>query len=317
MFTLLLRSGGLASFAISMLMPHPSHVSHNDQSWRVVLGFQLLIVFIQTLAFLLVFRNDTPKSSILTCKEINNEIQCRKALKEIYNEKNRVEDEFKNIIKVLEETRGKDVSFAELFGQNFRWALFIGVAVKTCQNFSGYPAVILYSSSIFSDPNDEMASVRATLYIGITNVSSVLFYSFLIDKIGRRRMLLIGVAIIVLVNLLVGICMKNERIDFARYLVILFIFANSCSLGPVPWTLIGEILPSKGVSIAVIVDWVIMTLFGLCFKIVAFKVGIENTYYFFTAFNVLTFIFSWLYIKETKGNSELENRLLYSSKNEQ
>ncbi len=51
------------------------------------------------------------------------------------------------------------------------------------QVLSGYSAVTLYSTSIFADKHDEMASMRATVYIGIANTSAVIIFSFIVDSI--------------------------------------------------------------------------------------------------------------------------------------
>ena len=74
------------------------------------------------------------------------------------------------------------MGFKELFSPLFRRALFVGAVLKLVQIFSGYSAVTLYSTSIFSDPDDERASLRATVYIGIANTSAVVIFSFIVDS---------------------------------------------------------------------------------------------------------------------------------------
>ena len=72
----------------------------------------------------------------------------------------------------------------------------------------------------------------------------------------------------------------------AGILVVLFILCYSCSLGPVPWILVGEMLPAKGVSLAVIVDWVGITTVSMVFKPIADKLGKHVTFYFFAGCNL-------------------------------
>ena len=78
------------------------------------------------------------------------------------------------------------MTFRELFSPLFRRALLVGSVLKVVQIFSGYTAVILYSSSIFKDPHDESAALHATVYIGIANTSAVVIFSLIVDSIYLR-----------------------------------------------------------------------------------------------------------------------------------
>jgi len=81
MFTLFIRNGVMATYAISMLLPRPSHVPHDDQWWRVELGFPIFVSVVQTIAFFVIFKNDTPKGCFLTNinknNDLNNEIDSK------------------------------------------------------------------------------------------------------------------------------------------------------------------------------------------------------------------------------------------------
>jgi len=65
----------------------------------------------------------------------------------------------------------------------FRQALLVGGVLKIMQVFSGYSATMLFSTSIFADKNDEMASARATVYIGAANAFAVVIFSLIVDSI--------------------------------------------------------------------------------------------------------------------------------------
>jgi len=85
--------------------------------------------------------------------------------------------------------------------------------------------------------------------------------------------------------------MLAENVEIARYLVISFILCYSTSFGPVPWVLVGEILPAKGVGLTVMMDWTGMTILSLFFKPVAAKLGMHNMFFFFSGCNIFVFFY--------------------------
>lgn len=310
MFVLFQRAGTLVTFLVCMLLPSLSKAKTTDQWWRIEIGFPLLLVAVQSLSLLLYYVHDTPKGSMLK----GDEPECRRMLKQMFKSDERIEHEIGNIRSVLMDTSGKEVTFRELFSPAFRRALLVGAVLKLVQVLSGYSAVMLYSTSIFQDPNDENASLRATVFVGIANTSAVVIFSLIADKLGRRRILLAGTTVVLIVNLVIGYSLRTHQGDVARIAVVVFILCYSTSLGPVPWILVGEILPAKGVSFTVAFDWTSVTFLSLAYKPISAAIGQHNTFFVFAAVNLFTIIFSWFLLKETKGNTEMENRLLYSPK---
>ena len=72
--------------------------------------------------------------------------------------------------------------------------------------------------------------------------------------------------------------------------MVAFILCYSCSLGPVPWVLVGEILPAKGVSFTVMFDWIGVTFLSMFYKPIAKELGDHNMFFVFAAFNVSVWI---------------------------
>lgn len=92
---------------------------------------------------------------------------------------------------------------------------------------------------------------------------------------------------VAVINSLIGTALLTESKEASRYLVVLFVLCYSTSLGPVPWVLVGEILPAKGVSFTVTFDWSTMTLLSFFYKPIANAVGFHTTFYFFSVCNIL------------------------------
>ena len=89
------------------------------------------------------------------------------------------------------------------------------VVLKVMQPFSGYTAVVLYSTSIFDDPTNPSSVLYATLMVGVANVTAVAIFSVLVDRkrclrglgLGRRILLLVGTCAIGIINISVGVCL--------------------------------------------------------------------------------------------------------------
>lgn len=95
------------------------------------------------------------------------------------------------------------------------------------QVFSGYLAVILYSTSVFSDPKNPNTARYATVFIGLGNAIAIAIFSFLVDRtfieifigFGRKILLLIGSACIAFMNILVGFSLYYQWIQVICYCI--------------------------------------------------------------------------------------------------
>lgn len=102
-----------------------------------------------------------------------------------------------------------------------------------------------------------------------------------------------------------------------------FALCYSFSLGPVGWIIQTDILPAKGISMAVMMDAICVSFLSCTYKPISNIIGAPATFWIFAGFNIFvnplitlmqTFIFSWLVVQETKGNTDIENRILYTPK---
>jgi SP family arabinose:H+ symporter-like MFS transporter len=134
---------------------------------------------------------------------------------------------------------------------------------------------------------------------------------FFVDKLGRKPLLLIGSA---LMSLSLGILAFAVNKNIGGYgvliCILIYIAAYAISLGPVTWVLISEIFPNKhrgiGMSISTMFLWASCFVVALLFPVVLSSLGLANTFLLFMAICIVSFVFYWLCIKETK-NTKLEN----------
>ncbi|KAL2338064.1 hypothetical protein Fmac_012510 [Flemingia macrophylla] len=211
------------------------------------------------------------------------------------------------------------VKLSELiYGRHFR-VMFIGSTLFALQQLSGINAVFYFSSTVFESfgvPSD-----IANTCVGICNLLGSIIAMILMDKLGRKVLLLGSFLGMGLSMGLQVIAASSFASGFgAMYLsvggMLLFVLAFALGAGPVPCLIMSEILPghirAKAMAICLAVHWVINFFVGLFFLRMLELVGAQLLYSSFGTFCLIAVIFVKKYILETKGKSlqEIEIALL-------
>ncbi|KAF1846972.1 D-xylose-proton symporter [Cucurbitaria berberidis CBS 394.84] len=201
----------------------------------------------------------------------------------------------------------------------------IGCSVMFFQQFIGCNAIIYYAPTIFGQLglSGKTTGLLATGVYGIVNTLSTLPALFLIDKVGRRPLLLCGAAgtfiSLVIVGGIIGkygSTLKDH--PSAGWAGIAFIYIYdvnfSYSWAPIGWVLPSEIYNlgnrSKAMSLTTSSTWMCNFIIGLVTPDMLEKIG-YGTYLFFAAFALIAFVFTWFLIPETKGKSLEEMDMVF------
>ncbi|KAL6220546.1 hypothetical protein ACLB2K_008302 [Fragaria x ananassa] len=190
----------------------------------------------------------------------------------------------------------------------------------------GIESVILFSPRIFNKAgvtNKDML-LLATVGIGVTKTLFILLATFLIDKVGRRKLLLTSTTgmIISLAGLGFGLTMaensKNElawALSFSIVAAYVFVAFFSIGLGPITWVYSAEIFPLKlraqGTSIGVAVNRVINATVSMSFIPIYKAITIGGTFFMFAGMSVLAWVFFFFFLPETKGRSLEEMEMVF------
>jgi len=139
------------------------------------------------------------------------------------------------------------------------------------------------------------------------NCLATIVSMWIIDKVGRKPLLLIGTAGMAISFALAGYAFSTKMGGLIILVPVLsYIAFFAIGLGPVAWVLISEIFPTKirgrAMSMAVVVLWVSCFAVSMTFPILVEKIA-HKTFYMYAFINVLTFIFVWKFIIETKGKT--------------
>lgn len=130
--------------------------------------------------------------------------------------------------------------------------LIIGFGLMFFQQLSGVNAIIFYSTSIFKSASESIPAATATIVVGVIQVVAVFISTLVVDRLGRRILLLVSSFAMFLTTLTLGIYfyLKHNGTDVSSIgwlpllCVCTFIFLFSLGFGPIPWMMMGEIFSS-------------------------------------------------------------------------
>ncbi|HUN48613.1 MAG TPA: sugar porter family MFS transporter [Stellaceae bacterium] len=202
----------------------------------------------------------------------------------------------------------------EMGATALRRPLIIGVGLAIFQQVTGINTVIYFAPTIFQSAGlaSASASILATAGVGAVNVLMTVVAIRLIDRVGRRALLLTG-----LVGMMLALCvlalgfLLGASSGALGWIVALSLMAYvacfAIGLGPVFWLLISEIFPlavrARGMSIATIANWGSNLIVALTFLSLLHIVGRPGTFFLYAALTLAAFVFTRALVPETKGRS--------------
>ena len=203
-------------------------------------------------------------------------------------------------------------SFRALLAPSVRMAFWIGIGIRVFQQITGINTVSYYAPRIFQLAGFASAesAIYATTWVGILNVFMTIVGLWLIDKVGRRPLLLVslcGMAISLAVLGSSFLIFSAQEGTLAIVSLLVYIASFAVGLGMVPWLIISEIYPlgirGRAMGIAIFANWAANYLVALAFLPLIQFLGIGSTYLFFTLVCLAGIWFAWKKVPETKGKT--------------
>ncbi|GGF06083.1 sugar porter family MFS transporter [Hymenobacter cavernae] len=208
-------------------------------------------------------------------------------------------------------TTGKETQarFREVLGSDVRPAVVVGVALAVFQQFCGINVVFNYTSTIFAAVGADLnRQLLETIGIGVVNLAFTLVAMVLVDRLGRRPLLLFGaLGLAVLYLVLAFLLQTHAALGLVSAVVLAAIGTYGLSLAPVTWVVISEIFPTRirGVasSVATVALWGAYFVLVFTFPILAQAIGTYGPFYLYAGICLLGFFFVRARVKETKGQT--------------
>ncbi len=204
-------------------------------------------------------------------------------------------------------------SLAALFSApKARVPLIVGIGLAVFQQITGINTVIYYAPSIFKEAGFESnsAAILATVGVGVVNVLMTVVALLLLDQAGRRKLLLVGLAImaVCLVAITVAFSVGTQVVGgITAVALAAYVGGFAIGLGPIFWLLISEIFPlayrGRGMSVASMANWGSNLIVALLFLDLIRLLTPAGTFGLFAVLTVAAIGFAWRFVPETTGRS--------------
>jgi SP family arabinose:H+ symporter-like MFS transporter len=225
-----------------------------------------------------------------------------------------VEGELQDIVASIDADHGH--ADEPLFQRKYRLPIFLAVSIGMFNQLSGINAILYYLNDIFAKAGfSKVSGDLQAVAIGATNLLFTMIAMSVIDKLGRRTLLLVGaVGTAICLAGVAFIFSTAQHEDWLVWLLVGYIAFFAFSQGAVIWVYLGEVFPNrvraKGQSLGSTTHWVMNAAISGVFPILAKRSG-AVPFMFFSAMMVVQFFVVLSLYPETKGVSleELQKKL--------
>ncbi|XP_076637093.1 facilitated trehalose transporter Tret1-like isoform X5 [Colletes latitarsis] len=298
-FQLLLTVGILLSYSLGTVL--------DMRNLSIVSAIMPLIFFC-----IFMFMPETP---IYYLKK-GNEESARKSLIRLRGVEYDIDSELQTQREALEETRNRKVSFLTSFKSKAALKGFIiAYGLMFFQQFSGVNTVIFYASDIFEQTGADIDPQYSSIIVGAMQVIAVFVSTLVIDRLGRRILLLGSIILMFLTSFTLGLYFYLTQIEVdvnsIKWMpltsVCIFIIMFSLGFGPIPWMMVGEIFTPevKGIaaSSASFLNWLLAFIITKFYNDLKVKINISGTFWLFSGVCAVGIFFVYFLVPETKGKS--------------
>lgn len=302
-FQLLLTIGILFSYLVGTIV---------DYKVLGILSGIIPVVFMVAFFFM-------PESPTYLLKQ-NKSGEARKALEMLRGPEYDVDREISNIKEELDAANQNKASIKDLFSSRANVnALIIGLSLMLFQQLSGVNAVIFYTADIFKASGSSLDENVCSIIVGVVQVVMTYVATLLVDRAGRRILLLISSVVMCTCLAVLGLFfhLKNgdpssvSNISWLPLLcVTLFIVTFSLGFGPLPWMMMSEIfsssIKSAAAGIAVTLNWTLTFIVTKTFTDLVASIGQPGAFWLFASITGVGVLFVFFRVPETKGKTIVE-----------
>ncbi len=205
---------------------------------------------------------------------------------------------------------------------NFRRSVGLGILLQIVQQFTGMNVVMYYAPRIFQNMGyATTAQMWFTAIVGLVNVLATFIAIALVDRLGRKPILVVGFVVmaiglgVVSTMMHMGLHTPGQQ-RFTVVMLLIFIVGFAMSAGPLVWALCSEIQPLKGrdfgIGCSTFTNWAANSVVGFTFLPLLNGIGASKTFLIYAALNALFILFTLALVPETKGISleHIEHNLM-------
>jgi sugar porter (SP) family MFS transporter len=284
----------------------------SSANWRLMFGLAAIPAILMFIGML--FQHESPAWLVAH----GHEDEARKVLHRV-----RAPEEIEPEITEIRELSGRKSSFREVLSPAVRHVMIIGVALAVFQQITGINTIIYYAPTLLKSAGlGNSAALLANVVNGAVNVGMTIVAIRLLDRTGRRPLLLsgtagmaVGMAVVALTFLFGGDSLHGKTAYIAIAGLLIYTGSFAIGLGPVFWLLISEIYPVKirgqAMSVATMANWGANFIVTISFLTLLSAIGNAGTFFLFGGLSLVALVYFRLQVPETKDRSlqEIERDL--------
>ena len=274
-----------------------------EQDWRWMLGVQAFPSLLFLIAIF--FVPESPRWLIIK----RGQVETAKKTLRIANPEANIDQMVYEIKHSAEDAQGHQTK-ARLFSRQHATPIMLAVLFAFFNQASGINAIIYYAPRIFEMVGlGKSSALLSSAGIGLINFVFTLLAINIIDRFGRRTLMLIGTCGLIVTLGLVAKAFYLEEFSGIAVPIYLFVYIAffAFSQGAVIWVFISEIFPNQvrasGQALGSFTHWFMAALIAFTFPYIAETLGGGTTFLIFTFMMVLQLLFVWRLMPETKGTS--------------
>lgn len=214
--------------------------------------------------------------------------------------------------------------FKSLFNKIYIKPLFISLGLMFFQQMTGINAFMFYTVQIFQEAGSTVDHHLSTIIVGLVNFFSTFLATIFIDRLGRKVLLYISSVTVSLMLIILGVYfhLKRSGMDLTEYgwlpllSFVTLVLGFSTGYGPIPWLMMGEILPVKirgpAASVATGFNWACTFLITKTFVDLQGLIGLDGGLWLFAGITIVGLFFVIFCVPETQGKSleDIERNLI-------
>lgn len=273
-----------------------------EAQWQMMFGFAFIpatLLFIATF-----FIPETPAflathGQISKAKTILQRIHRAKKDEEVFIETQKAESQ-------------ELIKWKHFFDKSLRPALIVGILIAVFQQITGINTVIYYAPQIlgFAGFTSASSATLATVGIGVINVIATFIGLWLVDIVGRRKLLIVGIAGMIFSLGVLGFSFMISSTPLSVLIILSlmgYVSFFAIGLGVVTWLILSEIYPmgirGRAMGTATFISWICNFIVSLTFLTLIEILGISSTFLLYAAISVGALYFVWKKVPETKGKT--------------
>ncbi len=275
-----------------------------SQSWRWM--FALGLIPAAGLGVGLMFVSNSPRWLLGS----GHAEEARRVLKRIRSPE-KVEGELSDIQQSVAQQEG---NWSELISRRLRPAMIVGIGLAVAQQVTGINTVIYYGPTIFklAGLSSSSVAILASVGVGLVNVALTVVAMQLLDRVGRRPLLLVSLGGMTMSLFVLGAAFSFPQLSgslgwIAVASLMLYVGSFAVGLGPVFWLMLSEIYPlrvrGRAMSVGTVANWGANFVVALSFLTLIQFLGNAVTFWLYGVVSIGSWILAFFLMPETKGQS--------------